>query len=135
MKAIELQKIIASYPLGAMALAKELFPSHKYPSMALTRVIQGKAQLDAVQISKLALITGQSFNSLFGKEEWLTKSQNGKIIFTAGDYIAELDTDKWDSKVYHKDSLFHETVLHSTSIALSEYLHDLSELVAKHKNK
>jgi len=135
MKPIDLQKIVASYPLGATALAKELFPTHKYPSMALTRVIQGKAQLDAVQISKLALITGQSVNALFGKKEWLTKSEKDKITFTAGDYTAELDTVNWTSKVYHKDSLFHETVLHSTSIALSEYLQDLSEIVNKHKLK
>ena len=135
MKTIELQKIIQDHQLDVRDLAKELFPSHQHPSMALTRIIQGKGVLDANQISLLAELTGQSVNALFNQEEWIASSREGIIFFSSGDFRAELDMDKNTSKVFHKGSIFHETVLHSTSIPLSEYLKEISASVLKFKNK
>ena len=135
MKTIELQKIIQDHQLDVRDLAKELFPSHQHPSMALTRIIQGKGVLDANQISLLSEITGQSINSLFNQSEWVAQSREGIIFFSSGDFRAELDMEKNTSKVFHKDSIFHETILHTTSIPLSEYLKEISESVLKFKNK
>jgi hypothetical protein len=135
MKTINLQKIVANYEHGAQAFAKELFPSNKFPSMALARVIQGKANLDADQISKLALITGQSFNSLFGVDAWRKETRKDKIIFTCDDFTAEIDTINWVSKVYHKKSIFHEEILHTGAIVLSSYLATITEVIKNHKIK
>ena len=135
MKTIELQKIIQDHQLDVRVLAKELFPSHQHPNMALTRIIQGKGVLDANQISLLSEITGQSINSLFNQSEWVAQSREGIVHFSSGDFRAELDVEKKTSKVFHKDSIFHETILHTTSIPLSEYLKEVSESVLKFKNK
>ena len=135
MKAIELQKIIQDHNLDVRVLAKELFPSHQHPNMALTRIIQGKGVLDANQISLLSEITGQSINSLFNQSEWVAQSREGIIFFSSGDFRAELDMGRNTSKVFHKDSIFHETILHTTSIPLSEYLKEISASVLKFKNK
>ena len=135
MKTIELQKIIQDHQLDVRVLAKELFPSHQHPSMALTRIIQGKGVLDANQISLLSEITGQSINSLFNQSEWVAQSREGIMFFSSGDFRAELDMERNTSKVFHKGSIFHETILHSTSIPLSDYLAEVSTAVLKFKSK
>ena len=135
MKSIDIAKIIQDRNLNAKELAASLFPLHRFPDMALTRIIQGKGVLDANQISLLAELTGQSVNALFNQEEWIASSREGIIFFSSGDFRAELDMDKNTSKVFHKGSIFHETVLHSTSIPLSEYLKEISASVLKFKNK
>ncbi len=135
MKTIDLQKIIQEHKLDAKTLAKDLFPTHQHPSMALTRVVQGKGVLDANQISLLADITGQSINALFGQAEWVASSNKDLIIFQSEDFRAELCMESGSSKVYHKGSLFHETILHTTSIPLSEYLAEISAVVMKFKSK
>ena len=135
MKTIELQKIIQDHQLDVRDLAKELFPSHQHPSMALTRIIQGKGVLDANQISLLSEITGQSINSLFNQSEWVAQSREGIIFFFFFYFRAELDMYNIISKVFHKYSIFHETILHTTIIPLSEYLKEISASVLKFKNK
>ena len=135
MKTIDITKIIQDHNLNAKELAASLFPLHRFPHMALTRILQGKGVLDANQISLLSEITGQSINSLFNQSEWVAQSREGIIFFSSGDFRAELDMEKNTSKVFHKDSIFHETILHTTSIPLSEYLKEISESVLKFKNK
>jgi hypothetical protein len=135
MKTIDLQKIVANYEHGAQAFAKELFPSNKFPSMALARVIQGKANLDADQISKLALITGQSFDSLFGSEDWRKETKKDKIIFTWGEFRAEIDTLNWVSRVYHLDSILHDELIVNRSLPLSVYLSEVTHSIKNHKSK
>ena len=135
MKTIDITKIIQDHNLNAKELAASLFPLHRFPDMALTRLIQGKGVLDANQISLLSEITGQSINSLFNQSEWVAQSREGIVHFSSGDFRAELDVEKKTSKVFHKDSIFHETILHTTSIPLSEYLKEISASVLKFKNK
>lgn len=134
MRTVDIPKIIQYSGIDAKVLAKELFPLHKFPSEALSRIVSGKSVLDANQLSRLSELTGQSVDTLFNRVPWVASSKKDKIVFTAGDYTAELDTSKWTSKVYHNNSIFHETVLHSRSIPLSEYLKAISEIIEKHKN-
>ena len=135
MKSIDIAKIIQDRNLNAKELAASLFPLHRFPDMALTRIIQGKGVLDANQISLLAELTGQSVNALFNQAEWIASSRDGLIFFSSGDFRAELDMERNTSKVFHKNSIFHETILHTTSIPLSEYLKEISASVLKFKNK
>lgn len=135
MKTIDLQKIIQEHKLDAKSLASDLFPTHQHPQMALTRIVQGKGVLDANQISLLAEITGQSINALFGQSEWVASSNKALLIFESDEFRAELCMETSSSRVYHKGSLFHETILHTTSIPLSEYLAEISAVVMKFKNK
>ena len=135
MKTIDIAKIIQDRNLNAKELAASLFPLHRFPDMALTRLIQGKGVLDANQISLLAELTGQSVSALFNQEEWIASSREGIIFFSSGDFRAELDMERNTSKVFHKGSIFHETILHTTSIPLSEYLKGISASVLKFKSK
>ena len=134
MQTINLQKIIDKQGLVPQDLAKKLFPSNRHPMMSLTRVLQGKGVLGADQISLLSSITGQSINALFDVSEWKLTSSKNVMTFAADDFEAVLDLKAFTSKIYHKGSIFHETILHSKSIPLSEYIKELDAAVSKYKS-
>ena len=133
MKTFNLKEIIEKQGLSTKDVAIQLFPSNKYPKLALDRVLAGKAFLDTNQVSKLSMITGIAIDELYIGGEWKATSAKDKLRFTTGEYVAELDTKTWITKVYHNDSLFHDAVIHSGSISLSDYLTELTNLINKHK--
>lgn len=132
MKTINLEKIITDHALDVREVGKELFPSAKYPKLALDRILKGEAFLDTNQVSKLSLITGIPIEVLFSGGEWKTQGSENKITFTSEDYKAELDTLTWVTKVYYKGSLFHEEIISQKHIELSEYLETLRNLINKY---
>lgn len=133
MKQIDLKKIIDENDLNKKEIAQQLFPGNKYPALALNRVIAGEAKLDSDQISKLALITNLTIGDLYGIK-FSAKSRDKKMFFEFEDFKAELCLKTWSTKVFHKESLFHEEVLHKSSIALSDYLDELTNIINKFKN-
>lgn len=134
MKKIKLQQIIESRKLDSKEIAKELFPSHKYPILALNRILAGEAVLDADQISRLSAVTGLSIDQLYGSSWKTEQTTPGMITFSNDGYKAELDTKTWITKVYHNNSLFHESIICAGTIALSKYIETLNDLITKHSN-
>lgn len=132
MQTINLKRIIEKQDLKPKWVAEQLFPENKYPKLALDRVLDGKAFLDTNQVSRLSAITGIPINFLYSGGEWEMKSTENKISFTSDDYFAELNTQTWKTEIYHKGSIFHETLIHSEGIPLSEYLSQLTNLIIKH---
>lgn len=132
MQKIDLKKIIEGQGLKPQELAAHLFPAHKFPALALGRLLEGKSILDAEQISRLSQYTGIPIASLYTGGEWEIITAENKIVFNSGDYVAELDTKKWGTKIYHNKTIFHEVILHQKGIALSEYLNEISNLIIKH---
>lgn len=136
MRDLKIKEIIKNSGLDFEEVAHQLFPKNKFPVLALNRVSRGKAYLDSAQISKLSLMTGVSISSIFSGDstgaEWKAVSKKGMHIFTNGDFRAELDTETWVTKVFHKGSMFHESIIHTSSIPLSEYI-DKLDLILKTK--
>jgi hypothetical protein len=132
MQTINLKRIIEKQDLKPKWVAEQLFPENKYPKLALDRVLDGKAFLDTNQVSRLSAITGIPINFLYSGGEWEMKSTENKISFTSDDYLAELNTQTWKTEIYHKGSIFHETLIHSEGIPLGEYLSQLTNLINKH---
>lgn len=133
MRTIKVKEIIETRGLDIKEVARQLFPKNKYPDLALNRVIKGKNVLDADQISKLALMAGIQLSELFSGEAWKGSSRKGVHIFTNGDFRAELDSESWVTKVFHKDSMFHESIIHSGATPLSEYLNQLDLIINNFK--
>lgn len=135
MQTINLQKLIEERDLDRDVLAAELFPGHKFPNLALARVIQGKSVLDANQISRLAQITGLNISDLFEGATWKSEPlKKGLVTFTSGRYRAELDTQTLITKIYHIDTLFHTATMSHATITISDYLRSLDEIIFKHVN-
>ena len=135
MKTIDVNGIISEQKLDLEEVAQQLFPGNKYPKLALKRVLAGEAVLDANQISKLSLMTGLSIDQLYSENGWKSTSKSGVIIFQNGDYKAELSTKTWVTKIFHKGSLFHESVITPGATPVSEYIKKLDSIIDKLKLK
>jgi len=136
MQTLDLKKIIETYSLDTREVAEELFPKNKYPKLALDRVLKGESFLDTTQLSLLSQMTGVPIQFLFSNGAWKVTSPNkGTVVFESEGYRAELDLDKWITKVYHKETLFHEQLLHKGAIPLSDYLEQINLLITKNKEK
>jgi hypothetical protein len=133
MKKIDLKKIIAAKKLDVKKVALVLFPGHKHPKLALDRVLSGAGVLDANQISVFSLYSGLPIAELYSGADWSSRIEGAKHILLSGDYRAELDTSNWTTKLFHNDSLFHEFIIHSSSIGLGEYIDRLNLEISKQK--
>ena len=132
---INLLAIMERNDLDRIELGKELFPGTKYPSIAITRIIDKKALLNSEQLAKLAHLLGVTVDDLYSSGGWKNKpSKTGDIIFESGNYRAELDTETWITKVYHKDSLFHESIIHNGHTPINEYLENINNLILNNKS-
>jgi hypothetical protein len=132
MQTINLKKIIEAQNLDVKDVAEHLFPGNKYPKLALDRVLTRKAFLDSNQVSRLSMLTGIPIELLYSGGDWATKCSDSTITFSSGDFVAELNTDSWVTKIYHKDTIFHEGLVHGRNIALSIYLEELTNLIIKY---
>lgn len=135
MRKIKVKEIIEARGLDIKEVARQLFPKNKYPDLALNRVIKGKSVLDADQISKLALMAGLQLSELFSGENWKATAHKGVHVFTNGEFRAELDSETWITKVFHKDSMFHESIIHSGSTPVDEYLSQLDIIINNFKSQ
>ena len=129
MKTINLKKIIEDQLLDKNEIAKLLFPTNAYPVLALNRILAGTAVLNADQISKFSLFSSIPIAELYEGNGWKSTIKKNVHILTSGDYVAELDTSTWTTKIFHNESLFHEFVMVSKSITLSDYIAKLNEVI------
>ncbi len=131
MKKIDLKRVIQERELDTNELAKHLFPGNTHARLALNRVMRGESLLNADQISKLALFCGLSIEELFSGGAWTNKKDKGIHTFTNGDFKAELNLGEGMTKLYHKGSLFHESILHESMIPLNEYIKKIEVEILK----
>ena len=135
MKTIEIDKLITKLDLDPNVVADMVFPGIKHPRLALNRVMAGKAVLNADQISRLSMYTGVPIAELFAGGAWKMKGREKTLSFTAGKYRAELDTETWVTKIYHNETVFHETILQPGSTPLSSFLASIEEVISGYENR
>jgi hypothetical protein len=132
---IDIKAAVARAGLDYSEVAEQIFPDNVHPRLALNRVAKGEAFLYEPQIRKLAELTGLTVSELFGESKWKSVRKGETICFMSGDYKAELNTQDWTTKVFHKNSLFHEEILHARFIPLSAYLQQIEKLITNQLNK
>ena len=128
--------IIEQYKLEPKSLAAQLFPENAYPMPALKRVIEGEALLNTDQISKLSHLTGIPIYDLFTGEKWKGVAPKDAEVMTLenGEFKASLNRKTWVTKLYHKNSIFHESVImDGDSVPMSVYLSELDKIILNHK--
>ena len=126
---IDLRKIVEQMDMSKKDIALQLFPVNKFPVLALNRVMSGDAVLDADQISKLSMLSGLSPNEMYSS--WSMKSKDGILIFTHDNYRAELNMNDWNTKLFYRDTLYHDFILHTRHIKLEDYLDILNTQIEK----
>jgi hypothetical protein len=126
---IDLVKIIESNQLDFNKISDLLFPMHKYPDLALRRVLKGDSLLDANQISRLATYLDVSVNDLFTVGGWKSQIEDGFIYFESGQYEAFFNRDNWTCQVFHKKKLLHERVIVNPAISLKEFISYIQTII------
>ena len=136
MNRLNLSKIIKQNSLKKNEIATLLFPENKFPMAALTRVLNGEAHLDSVQISRLALFLNVTPGHLFSESQFCGYVDNYQnLMFEKDDYVAKLNRVTWLTQIFCKGSLVHETIIHNGSQPLSTYLEELDNIIETLKNK
>jgi hypothetical protein len=131
MNNINIPLVLEAVGLQSDDVADSLFPSHKYPKMALKRVVDGKSNLDAVQIATLSKLTGLSVSQLYDDISWdhIKNDDPNLVVLKSGDFTAVLDLTKSITFVSHKGTSFCESVIHEKFIPLSAYISNLNNLI------
>lgn len=134
MNTIDLKAIIEAKNLNTKIVAQQLFPTNQYPVLALNRVIAGQSLLDSMQISKFAMLANMSIDELYTNRGWKADSKDGIHTFNNGEYLAELNTKTWTTKIYHNNSMIHEEVIHAKDTPLNQYLEALNNVILNIKS-
>lgn len=133
MAKIDIYKFIDDHGLDRKEVEQHLFPTAKHPYYALNRVQRGEGLLDSEQLYKLAEMAGVSVSELYENGKWKTDSDEDNMIFENGDYKAILNRTTWVTKIFKKDSKFHESVLTPGTTTVSQYLRELDRIVEEDK--
>lgn len=131
MKTINLKRIVEESGKDRTEIAKHVFPGNKFPVLALKRVMAGHAVLDANQISRLALYLDVPIEDLFAGSWKAAKPLGGTYTLTNGRWTAVLSLSSGITRLFHDDTIYHEEVLHTSAIPLSEYIKTLDNLINK----
>lgn len=132
---INLSAIIEKTNIDPKELACQLFPGHKHPKMALDRVLSGEGVLDERQISRLSHFTGIPVGDLFTNSEWKVSIEDNVYTLECGQFKAKLDPRFMSTKLYHRHTLYHGFIIHSSSITLGEYIARLEFEISKLNKK
>lgn len=129
MQMIQLRKILEAKGISFSDAGTKLFPGVRYPYMAIKRVMDGDAELATPQIEKLSEITKIPVGFLFSKNDWQASATENKLIFSAGEYLAELDTETQQLKISENGELFHVSTIGIKGLALTDYLDYITKLI------
>ena len=134
MARINIYKFIDDHGLDRREVETLLFPNAKHPYYALNRVAKGEGLLDSEQLYKLAEMAGVSVSDLYEHKKWKNKvvPQGNTVVFENGDYKAILDRDTWITKLFQKESMFHESVITSGATTMGDYLDQLDRIIDEH---
>lgn len=134
METINIKKIIVENGLNTQDVAIHLFPTNKHPNLALNRIIKGEGELNSVQVSKLASLADITIQQAYSGE-WTPKNLDNICTIVTTEFLAELNTDTWKTKLFHKKSLFHQDNLSWDGLTPLGYINYLNNIIYYNTNK
>lgn len=133
MSTFDINQIIDQFKLDETQVAKELFPTNMYPSVAFKRITSGKAFLDTNQVVKLADILGMHAADLFKRDTWSISIPNKErvITFKRNSFRVEYATDTRVCSLYKGEGLKPiEVIFMAENMRLSNFLETLDKTIA-----
>lgn len=134
MEKFNLNGVIEYYKLDTDKLAEILFPTVKYPKLALARILKGEAFLDTAQLENLAKFIGVLPHDLFFiQNQWRGGSEDNSLIFFKGDYKAKLNYKGVFLSLYKKDKIIQQE-LTLKNMSVPEFINYLDNLIKNYEN-
>lgn len=139
MAQFNIKKILELYDLDKVALAKQLFPTAKYPMSAFNRIIREEAELNVGQLEKLADFLGIVVSDLFAPDSWKGLSENGYLIFVKGVYKARINYNNSFLSIYSTadNTLISKHVINTKTLTIDElvcYLDNITGALRQSSN-
>lgn len=129
-----INSVIEHYKLNTEDLAKVLFPTVKYPKQAFDRVLKGEANLDVVQLERLAKHVGVLITDLFYVDTWKSLSDNGCLTLLKGDYKVKLNYNGVYISIYKNNELIYQRISNIPDMTVNEFVNYLNNLIKKFEN-
>jgi len=127
---MNLKRIIKNRKLNESELAKQLFPSNKLPIPALKRVLDGVSKLDSDQIKLLQVITGLTYDEIFGSH-WKAKAKKEVLEITYKNWTAFVDTKTMIVTIWKYNTIQVMRAIRSKAISINELTELLDEMINK----
>lgn len=134
-RAFNLSQVIEVFGLKVEDLARALYPTVKYPQQALSRVLKGEAELDALQIELLAQYAGVLVTDLYNVgASWKRSSEDGHFTFKKGEYKAVLSYKNVFVSVYKNGDLIFQEIANIPSMKIPEFINFLDNIIKKYED-
>ena len=113
MEQFNIGNVIEHYKLNTEDLAKVLFPTVKYPKQAFDRVLKGEANLDVIQLERLANHIGVLVTDLY----------KVKLNYK-GVYVS----------IYKNNELIHQKLSNVPDMTVNEFINYLDNFIKNYEN-
>lgn len=126
--------VIEYYKLNTEDLARVLFPTVKYPKQAFDRVLKGEADLDVIQLERLANHIGVLIADLFSANTWKGLSEDGCITMLKGDYKVKLNYKGVFVSIYKNNNLIEQKISNVPDMTMREFINYLDNFIKTYEN-
>ena len=133
-KQFDINRVIAYYKLDHQDLAKVLFPTVKYPKQAFERIIKGEAELDVMQVEKLASYIGVLVADLFSIDTWKSSTEDNCLTMLKGDYKVKLNYNGVYVSIYKNNELIHQELANMPGMTINEFINFLNNFIKNYEN-
>lgn len=134
MEQFNISNVIEHYKLNTEDLAKVLFPTVKYPKQAFDRVLKGEANLDIMQVERLASHIGVLVTDLFSANTWKGSSEDGCLVMLKGEYKVKLNYNGVYVSIYKNNSLISQNISNVPSMTVQEFINYIDNFIKNYEN-
>lgn len=134
MEQFNISNVIEHYKLNTEDLAKVLFPTVKYPKQAFDRVLKGEANLDIMQVERLASHIGVLVTDLFSANTWKGSSEDGCLVMLKGEYKVKLNYNGVYVSIYKNNNLISQNLSNVPSMTVQEFINYINNFIKNYEN-
>lgn len=134
MEQFNISNVIEHYKLNTEDLAKVLFPTVKYPKQAFDRVLKGEANLDIMQVERLASHIGVLVTDLFSVNTWKGSSEDGCLVMLKGEYKVKLNYNGVYVSIYKNNNLISQNLSNIPSMTVQEFINYIDNFIKNYEN-
>lgn len=134
MEKFDISKVIERYKLNSDEVAKVIFPSAKYPKLALDRVIKGEGNLNTEQIEKLANHIGVLIQDLFFIDTWKGSTEDGCLTLLKDAYKVKLNYKGVFLSIYKNNELIEQKISDMSTMTIQEFINFLDTAIINYEN-
>lgn len=134
MEQFNISNVIEHYKLNTEDLAKVLFPTVKYPKQAFDRVLKGEANLDIMQVERLASHIGVLVTDLFSVNTWKGSLEDGCLVMLKGEYKVKLNYNGVYVSIYKNNNLICQNISNVPSMTVQEFINYIDNFIKNYEN-